>query len=146
MRSRLVSCVVAGVAVLLTAGAPLEGAGRGEPGPTFPARVELVRPRGDLDRLNLLGVNIDGVFDDWARVYLTDEELGKLQRSLLQEVQAYARSSSYDLVVGDGVLYVNESMDITPQVLSALQARDKTGGTKPASPPPAKPAFSSVPR
>jgi outer membrane protein len=68
-----------------------------------------------------------------------NEELGKLQRSLLQEVQAYARTSSYDLVVGDGVLYVNESMDITPQVLSALQARDKSGGPKPATPP-AKPA------
>jgi outer membrane protein len=70
-----------------------------------------------------------------------NEELGKLQRSLLQEVQAFARTSSYDLVVGDGVLYVNEAMDITPQVLSALQARFKSSGTgpKPASPP-AKPA------
>jgi outer membrane protein len=77
-----------------------------------------------------------------------NEELGKLQRSLLQEVQAFARTSSYDLVLGDGVLYVNESMDITPQVLSALQARFKTGGgttpkpatAKPATPPPpAKP-------
>lgn len=68
-----------------------------------------------------------------------NEELGKLQRSLLQEVQAYARSSGYDLVVGDGVLFVNEQLDITPQVLSALQARAKTGGVKPASPP-AKPA------
>jgi outer membrane protein len=69
----------------------------------------------------------------------SNEELGKLQRSLLQEVQAYARSSGYDLVVGDGVLFVNEQLDITPQVLSALQARAKTGGVKPASPP-AKPA------
>lgn len=69
-----------------------------------------------------------------------NEELGKLQRSLLQEVQAFARSSGYDLVVGDGVLFVNESLDITPQVLSALQARFKTSGAvKPASPP-AKPA------
>jgi outer membrane protein len=77
-----------------------------------------------------------------------NEELGKLQRSLLQEVQAFARTSSYDLVVGDGVLYVNESMDITAQVLSALQARFKTsGGTAPkpatpkpaTTPPPAKP-------
>jgi outer membrane protein len=68
-----------------------------------------------------------------------NEELGKLQRSLLQEVQTYARSSGYDLVVGDGVLFVNESLDITPQVLSALQARAKTGGVKPATPP-AKPA------
>lgn len=64
-----------------------------------------------------------------------NEELGKLQRSLLQEVQAFARSSNYDLVVGDGVLYVNESLDITPQVLSALQSRSKT-----ATPTPAKPA------
>lgn len=69
-----------------------------------------------------------------------NEELGKLQRSLLQEVQVFARGASYDLVVGDGVLYVNESMDITAQVLSALQQRYKSGaGTKPAAPP-AKPA------
>jgi outer membrane protein len=76
-----------------------------------------------------------------------NEELGKLQRSLLQEVQTFARSGNYDLVVGDGVLYVNESMDITAQVLGALQARFKSSGTtapKPATPakpatPPAKP-------
>jgi outer membrane protein len=69
-----------------------------------------------------------------------NEELGKLQRSLLQEVQAFARTSNYDLIVGDGVLYVNESMDITAQVLSALQARYKTTGgvaPKPATPKPA---------
>ena len=68
-----------------------------------------------------------------------NEELGKLQRSLLQEVQAFARTSSYDLVVGDGVLYVNESLDITAQVLSALQARAKTGGAKPPAAKPATP-------
>ncbi len=71
-----------------------------------------------------------------------NEEIGKLQRSLLQEVQAFARTSSYDLIVGEGVLYVNESMDITAQVLSALQARYKaTGGAtpKPATPKPAAP-------
>ncbi|HEX2492494.1 MAG TPA: OmpH family outer membrane protein [Steroidobacter sp.] len=72
-----------------------------------------------------------------------NEELGKLQHSLLQEVQAFARSGNYDLVVGNGVLYVNESLDITAQVLSALQARAKTNGAvkpaaKPATPP-AKP-------
>lgn len=69
-----------------------------------------------------------------------NEELGKLQRSLLQEVQAYAKGQNYDLVVGDGVLYVNETIDITAQVLSALQARHKASGgaSKPATPP-AKP-------
>lgn len=71
-----------------------------------------------------------------------NEEIGKLQRSLLQEVQAFARTSNYDLIVGEGVLYVNESMDITAQVLNALQARYKaTGGVapKPATPKAATP-------
>lgn len=71
-----------------------------------------------------------------------NEELGKLQRSLLQEVQTFAKSSNYDLVVGDGVLYVNESLDITAQVLSALQARYKSSGApapRPATPKPAQP-------
>ncbi|MFO7305262.1 MAG: OmpH family outer membrane protein [Gammaproteobacteria bacterium] len=67
-----------------------------------------------------------------------NEEINKLQRSLLQEVQAYARSANYDLVVSDGVLYVNESLDITAQVLSALQARAKEGAAK--TPTPARPA------
>lgn len=67
-----------------------------------------------------------------------NEELGKLQRSLMQEVQTYAKAQNYDLVLGEGVLYRNESIDITAQVLAALQARAKTGATtapKPASQP-----------
>jgi len=77
-----------------------------------------------------------------------NEELGKLQRSLLQEVQTFAHAANYDIVVGDGVLYANETMDITAQVLSALQQRFKAAGgvaakpaaapVKPAAPP-AKP-------
>jgi outer membrane protein len=75
-----------------------------------------------------------------------NEELGKLQRSLLQEVQAFARTSGYDLVVSD-VLYANESIDITAQVLAALQQRYKTtGGVKPATPAPPKPATAQPPK
>ena len=77
-----------------------------------------------------------------------NEELGKLQRSLLQEVQTYARSANYDIVVGDGVLYVNESMDITAQVLSALNARFKASGgvaPKPAAAAPATPKPAAPP-
>jgi outer membrane protein len=62
-----------------------------------------------------------------------NEEIGKLQRSLLQEVQTYAKGANYDLVVGDGVLYATQSLDITPQVLSALQARAKTAPAAPAN-------------
>lgn len=78
-----------------------------------------------------------------------NEELGKLQRSLLQEVQTYARGASYDIVVGDGVLYVNESMDITAQVLSALTARFKASGgvaPKPAAAAPAAPKPAAPPK
>jgi outer membrane protein len=69
-----------------------------------------------------------------------NEEIGKLQRSLQTEVEAFARTSGYDLIIGEGVLYRNESMDITAQVLTALQSRYKaTGGVapKPATPKPA---------
>ena len=75
-----------------------------------------------------------------------NEELGKLQRSLLQEVQTYARAQNYDLVLGEGVLYRNESIDITAQILAALQARSKTSGTAaPKTPPPAKAAAAPKP-
>ena len=52
-----------------------------------------------------------------------NEELGKLQRELLREVQAFARQAKYDLIVSDGVLYVDQSIDVTAQILAAMQAR-----------------------
>ncbi len=74
-----------------------------------------------------------------------NEELGKLQRTLLQEVQTYAKAQGFDLVVGDGVLYAKDNINITPAVLSNLQAHSKSApaatpaGTKPAAAPPAAP-------
>ena len=71
-----------------------------------------------------------------------NEELGKLQRTLLQEVQTYAKAQGFDLVVGDGVLYAKDNLNITPAVLSNLQAHSKTApaaapaGAKPAAAPP----------
>jgi len=51
-----------------------------------------------------------------------NEALGQLQRSVLQEVQAYAKTAGLDVVVADA-LYASPSVDITGQVLTALQAR-----------------------
>jgi outer membrane protein len=68
-----------------------------------------------------------------------NEELGKLQRSLLLEVQTFARAGSYDLIVGEGVLYRSDALDITAQVLAALQSRAKTSGSAPKPATPAKP-------
>ena len=59
-----------------------------------------------------------------------NEALGQLQRSVLQEVQAYAKSAGLDVVVADA-LYASPSVDITSQVLSALQARKGAAPAKP---------------
>ena len=48
-----------------------------------------------------------------------NEELGNLQRALLEEVQNYAKTAGFDLVVGDGVLYASQSVNITENVLRA---------------------------
>jgi outer membrane protein len=60
-----------------------------------------------------------------------NEALGQLQRTVLQEVQTYAKGAGLDIVVADA-LYASQSVDITNQVLTALQARK-------APAPPAKP-------
>jgi outer membrane protein len=58
-----------------------------------------------------------------------NEALGQLQRTVLQEVQTYAKSAGLDVVVADP-LYASPAVDITNQVLAALQAR-KGGAAKP---------------
>ena len=50
-----------------------------------------------------------------------NEELGNLQRSLLAEVQAYAQTQGFDLVVGDGVLFASSAVNITDDVLRAIE-------------------------
>lgn len=62
-----------------------------------------------------------------------NEEMQRLQKTLVDEVQAYAKAQNYDLVIaGDTALYVNNSLDITPAILTALQARK--GAAAPAKP------------
>lgn len=56
-----------------------------------------------------------------------NEEMSKLQRTLLSEVQTYARGQNFDLVVTDGVIYANPSIDITAGVLQVLQSRAPAG-------------------
>jgi hypothetical protein len=65
-----------------------------------------------------------------------NEELSKLQKTLVEEVQAYAQAQKFDLVLGDnGVLFAGQALDITPQILTALQARGPRAAA-PASPAP----------
>jgi outer membrane protein len=67
-----------------------------------------------------------------------NEELSRLNRTLVEEVQLFAKAQGYDVILADGVLYATAAYDVTGPVLVALQNR-KAGGAAPAAAP-AKPA------
>ena len=58
-----------------------------------------------------------------------NEELGNLQRALLEEVQNYAKTAGFDLIVGDGVLYASQAVNITENVLRAMEANFQASGS-----------------
>ena len=76
-----------------------------------------------------------------------NEEMSRLQRTILEEVRTYAKAQNFDLVLtAEAVLYNSSANDITAQVLAAMQARGGGAGAgKPAAttpsttPAPAKP-------
>lgn len=49
-----------------------------------------------------------------------NEELGKLQRRIVEAVRAIAKDQDYDLLLTDGVIYANDQIDITAQVQQKL--------------------------
>ena len=51
-----------------------------------------------------------------------NEEMSTLQVSLLKEIQDYATQEGFDLIVGDGVLFASGAVNITEQVLRAVEA------------------------
>lgn len=68
-----------------------------------------------------------------------NEEMSRLQRTLIEEVRTYAKAQSFDLIIADGVIYSTPSLDITPAILSALQSRaPKPAAAAPAAKPPAQ--------
>ena len=54
-----------------------------------------------------------------------NEELGKLQRMLIGEVQGYARDQNYDILISEaaGVVYASTAVDITDSILEVLKSR-----------------------
>src|SRR6516165_7217453 len=77
--------------------------------------------------------------DETAR---RNEELSRLQRTIVEEVRNYGKAQNFDLILSaEGVIYNASAGDITPAVLTALQARGGSAATKPAATPatPAKP-------
>src|ERR1700729_304859 len=68
-----------------------------------------------------------------------NEELGKVQRYLLEEIRTYSSAQGFDLVLGEGVFYNKPQLDITAQVLEVLKSKPATA-PKPAAAPAAAPA------
>jgi outer membrane protein len=74
-----------------------------------------------------------------------NEEIGKVQRYLVTEIQAYATAQGYDLVLGDGVFFAKGPLDITANVLAVLATKPASLPPAPASAAPAKPPASTSP-
>ena len=49
-----------------------------------------------------------------------NEELGKLQRRIIEAIRALAKEDKYDLLLTDGVIYASEKIDVTQQVQKKL--------------------------
>jgi outer membrane protein len=69
-----------------------------------------------------------------------NEEMSRLQRSLIEEVRAYAKAQNFDLVIADGVIYSVPTLDITPAILSAMQAKAPKPAAGAPLPKPTTPA------
>jgi len=68
-----------------------------------------------------------------------NEQLSKLQKSIIEQVGSFAKSQNYDLVVAENsVIYFNPSLDITQQVLAMLEARSKAAAPAASKPPAGK--------
>ena len=78
-----------------------------------------------------------------------NEEMSRLQKTLIEQVRIYAKAQNFDLVIADGVIYTTPTIDITPAILAQLQAnpgsaavsRPKAGAAAsgPAATPPKSP-------
>jgi outer membrane protein len=75
-----------------------------------------------------------------------NEEYSRLQRTLGEEVRSYAKAQNFDVILsGEAVIYATPAYDITPAILTALQARAAAApAAKPATPA-AAPAPATAP-
>jgi outer membrane protein len=73
-----------------------------------------------------------------------NEEMSRLQKTLGDEVRTYAKTQNFDVVLStEGVVYAAPAYDVTPAILTALQARNAAA---PATPPAVKPAPPAKPQ
>lgn len=80
-----------------------------------------------------------GEFQDDASTR-RNEEIGKVQRYLVTEIQGYANAQGFDLVLGEGVFFAKPTFDITANVLAVLATKPTTLPASSAAPPGKAPA------
>ena len=92
---------------------------------------------GEEERLNLERQIRDGQreFQRTENEFVEDfnlrrnEELGKLQREVLQKAQEYARAQKFDLLLADqSVIFASTAVDVTEAVLAVLERRGRCAG------------------
>ena len=59
--------------------------------------------------------------------YRRNEELGKLQKLIKETIQSLAKEQEYDMVLGEGLVYVSSKVDLTDQVIEKLREQSKEG-------------------
>lgn len=52
-----------------------------------------------------------------------NEELGKLQNTVVEVIRGIAKDQSFDLMLTDGVIYASDQIDVTTQVQQKLSAQ-----------------------
>ena len=68
-----------------------------------------------------------------------NEELSRLQRALIEQVQTYAKAQGFDLVLAGDVIYATPTIDLTPAILERLRnSAGSSGATGTATPHPRK--------
>jgi outer membrane protein len=82
------------------------------------------------DKLNELKSRIIGKMQAFKQKEVTlsqevttmrSQELAVLQRSIREIIQNIAKSGNYDLVLSEGVVFADDSLDITEKVLSKMK-------------------------
>ncbi|MCB1755136.1 MAG: OmpH family outer membrane protein [Gammaproteobacteria bacterium] len=60
-----------------------------------------------------------------------NSEFKKIRLIVLNAIEIFGKQNQYDLIVSDGVLYVNDAVDVTERILQQLQRLEKDAADKP---------------
>ena len=83
--------------------------------------TERERQSGDIRRLRREVRTNQGEFREDLNL-ARSREMTKLQRRVVQVIKDMAKAEKYDLIIGEGVIYAGDKVNITDKVLAKLKA------------------------